>query len=357
LANKRIFYAVQQVAIAPVGTTGAGSFTSAYTLHGLQSVGINTRFNLEQAFEIGQISIYENIENLPDIEVTLEKVLDGYPLIYHQATRGAPSASLSGRANVKSTVALSIFTDTQDSASGNPISECIMSGMFVSAWNLNVQVEGNATESLTLVGNNKIWHTDAGATFFTGQFNNTDTPFSPQGVNRRQDILFGTGVWPTACDLPGGVGGVDGITGGGKNVLDAVTGDFGAHIQSIKISTNLGREQMNELGRRGPYHRYINFPVEVRCDIECYSTRGDLVEATEAGVLSDGNNLADKTIRIAMIEGTKVDLGTKNKLQTTTYGGANAGGRGGNATVTYSYTNFNDCTVQHSGDPTVTLRL
>lgn len=34
-------------------------------------------------------------------------------------------------------------------------------------------------------------------------------------------------------------------------------------IQRINISTDLSREKINELGRRGPYFRYINFPVEI----------------------------------------------------------------------------------------------
>jgi hypothetical protein len=42
-------------------------------------------------------------------------------------------------------------------------------------------------------------------------------------------------------------------------------------------------------------------------------------------------------------------------LQSVTYGGGNAGARGGNATVTYSYINFNDLIVQHPNDPTVAL--
>jgi hypothetical protein len=41
-------------------------------------------------------------------------------------------------------------------------------------------------------------------------------------------------------------------------------------------------------------------------------------------------------------------LGKKNKLSSVTYGGGDAGG--GNSTVTYSYSNFNDFTVMHSGD-------
>jgi len=41
-------------------------------------------------------------------------------------------------------------------------------------------------------------------------------------------------------------------------------------------------------------------------------------------------------------------LGTKNKLASVNYGGGDAGG--GNVTVTYSYTTFNDFTVMHPHD-------
>ena len=85
MSNKRVFWAIFAAGLAGDGET---TFTE---IHGLQSVGINTSFNLEQVFEIGQIAIYENVEDLPEIEVTLEKVLDGYPLIYHLATPNAVS--------------------------------------------------------------------------------------------------------------------------------------------------------------------------------------------------------------------------------------------------------------------------
>lgn len=350
MANKRIHYGIYEVALAPAGTTGAGSFTQTHTIKGLQSCGMNTRFNLEQVFEIGQLSIYQNIENLPDVEVTLEKVLDGHPLIYHLATRGATSASLAGRSNIKASLVMSIFDDTQDMASGTPLTDVYCSGVFVSALNYNFPVDGNFSESVTVVGNNKLWHTSS--FFLTGQFDGSGSEISPlaaEGVNRRQHIVFGTGVGATK--LPAGdYGGVDGVDSNGYNVIGS-GGDYGAHIQRIGVQTNLGRENLNELGRKGPYHRYISFPVEVRCDIEALTTRGDMVSATEEGVYTAGNNLQDKTIYIATEEGTKLDLGTKNKLSTTTFGNANAGNRGGNATVTYSYSNFNDLTVTHPNDP------
>ncbi len=59
-ANNRIYWACEGVGISPQDSV---SFTG---VHGLQSVGITTTFNLEQVFEIGQLSIYENIEDIPD---------------------------------------------------------------------------------------------------------------------------------------------------------------------------------------------------------------------------------------------------------------------------------------------------
>lgn len=327
-ANKRIFYAVEQ---AGLSKCGANTFTS---IHGLQSIGINTKFNLEQVFEVGQISLYENIESIPDIEATLEKVLDGYAPIYMLATNGSTSATLSGRSAVKATLGLSIYSDVQDSASGTPLSQCTMSGVYVSALGYNFQVNGPATESVTLVGNNKLWSNSFTAT----AFNNTDAPLASTGVQLRENVIFGSAGCTLPKDIPG-------ISASGTNELSA--GDYLAHIQSIKVSTNLGREQLFELGRRGPYHRYVTFPIEVKCDFDVISLTGDQVTASETAA----SNISDQTIKIKTDDGLILDLGTKNKLASVSYSGANAGSNGGNATMTFSYSNFNDLKVTHPQDP------
>lgn len=110
LPNNRIFYACQAVGFGLYNPDSATP-DDLVAAHGVQSVGINTSFNLTQAFELGQISIYENIEGLPNVEVTVEKVLDGYPLLYHLATSGAdlaspPNNSLVGRTKERCNVAL-----------------------------------------------------------------------------------------------------------------------------------------------------------------------------------------------------------------------------------------------------------
>ena len=380
MANNRIFYACQQVGLKPDGSTDTFS-----VVHGVQSVGIPTNFNLSQVFELGQISIYENIEDIPDVEVTMSKVLDGTPPIYCLATKGATTPTLSGRQNEKSVFALSIFPDTNDSANGVPNSQVECSGMFVSSLAYNFPLEDSFTEDVTLVGNHKIWHADSrvisgGATStaygvpdldFYGGF--TDAGEDPSGltsgggVNRRENILFGNSTWgsgvnsnnyhrdPNLTCLPKEI---YGITSSGTNEKDA-NGNFQTHISNISVSCDLGREQILELGRKSPYHRFASFPIEVTTEVEVTAVSGDLISATEEGILSgggggaygcqaDSGNLTDATIRIATCEGLRIYLGKKNKLASVNYGGGDAGG--GNATVSYTFTTFNDFTVMHESD-------
>jgi hypothetical protein len=347
VSNNRIYWACQGVAMAP---QDSATFTA---VHGLQSMGITTTFNLEQVFEIGQLAIYENIEAIPDIEITMEKVLDGWPLIYHLATRGYASNTLAGRSARKCNVILNIYDDTAEAASGVPQTEVFMSGMYISSISYSLPVDGNCTESVTLVGNNKLWKT---ASFlksdnFLGTTAGSDMPdvnaagiVASGGVQRRENVLFGNGAYGTYTKLPNEI---QGISTSGTNNMTA--GVLGAHIQTMSVSCDLGREALNELGRRGPYFRYVNFPVEVTCEIETTSAQGDRIDATEAGIGGSGYNLIDQEIYIVMQDSTKINLGTRNKLASVSYGGADAGG--GNATVTYSYTTFNDFVVTQNSDP------
>ena len=129
--NKRIFWAVQGVVIGEMGEQAINT-TPPYAdknklnpIHGLQSVGITTTFNLEQVFEMGQLSLYDNVEDVPDIEVTLEKVIDGYPLIYHLATSNpgiaAGTDTLVGRSTEQCDLRLGVYAATATKAGGaNP---------------------------------------------------------------------------------------------------------------------------------------------------------------------------------------------------------------------------------------------
>ena len=336
--NNRIYWAVEGVSIAPQDAT---TFTGTSIVHGLQTMGITTTFNLEQVFEIGQLAIYENIEDVPDIEVTMEKVVDGYPLIFHLTTSGASTGTLAGRSGRKCNVLMNIYDDILDSASGTPKTEVLMSGMYLSSVTYTAPVDGNCTEAVTVVGNNKIWRS---ANFLLSSdmfLNNDTTGASPSGVQRRQHVVFGSDTYASQNNtiLPGDI---DGISSSGTN--DKTGGVFAAHVQSITISADLGRDALHELGRKGPYFRYVNWPVEVSTEVEILSIQGDQVDAAE-----EAENTSDRSILLVLTDTTKVDCGTRNSLSNVAYGGADAGG--GNATDTYSFTGFNDLTVTHDADP------
>lgn len=379
----RIWFATKKAGIAPLGSR------SAVTLRGIQSIGITTTFNLEQVFELGQSAIYENIEGIPDISVDIEKVLDGYSPVYTLATQQGGGASLIGRSCAQCTLAVSVFSDAcnnaSDAAVGVPNAEVHMSGLYVGSISYAATVDGNATESVTLVGNDKVWVGLAagGTTNNQRKINYLDDPFlnnldfpiaigGSGGVQRREDVMF---VYPGTTrrhgstssqtfpnlDTNGAVSGdgtvlpieLPGISASGTN--DRSGGVFGAHIQSITISTDLGREDIFELGRRGEYYKYASFPVEVTSEITMVSISGDLISAAAEGTTAGtgacpaGTNLLNSTIRLHMCEGLQVDAGQKNKLASVGVTGGDTGG--GNEEITYSYTNFNEMSVYHPNDP------
>ncbi len=346
-ANNRIFYACQAVAFGryvdpPTGSTPPYALVAA---HGVQSVGINTSFNLEQAFELGQISIYENIEGLPDVEVTVEKVLDGYPLLYHLATSGAAFASpstnsLVGRTKERCNVALGIYADDKEAVSGAAPVEVFMSGMYVNSISYTLPVDGNSTESVTLVGNSKGWFTSGGTltnswtqqtSIAQGLKFNADSPIGSGGIQRREDVLMASSI------LPKSIYGVDNSTSAGNN-WNSTSLKPKAHIQNISISTDLGREDILELGSKEPYYRSATFPVEVTCEFEVIAVSGDFINA-----YANGDNTSTEVIKIVLRDGTTFDLGDENRLSSVNYTGGDAGG--GNATITYSFSTFNDLTV------------
>lgn len=348
MANKRMFYAVEALSIAADGS-------DEYTfVHGVQTVGMNTTFNLENVFELGQLSLYQIVENVPDVEITIERVLDGTAPIYTLATQGRVDTSLVGRSNAKCSVAMQFYNDTQALASGSPISEVVVSGAFVSQISYKLATEGNATESVTMVANNKKWHriTNNDAAYFAGYTatsasgtglaaSEKATENNPSGVNRRQHIVFASSLLP--CNSGTKTGGIPGVNVSGINTIDETAGCYYASVQSVSVSANLGREQMLELGRKAPYFRYVKFPVEVSAEFEVMNRVGDLVEANE---LTD--NVSDQSIRLVFEEGLSIDLGDSCKL--TSVNNAGGGADGGNATITYSYRTYNDFDVTHPSD-------
>jgi len=331
----RIFYAVQQVAISKDNGT-----TAHQVLYGVQSVSMTTSFSLEQAFELGQLEIYENIEGVPSIEVTINRLLDGTALAYVLAAGGYANAdSINLASSNECSVRLGIWDESVNSyATGSPVAQVTVRDAVMSNVSYTLGVDGNFTEEIGLTSNEKAWYlgglhecTNAlwASGFTTGVFGATpDSPDAVMGVQRREYFDRINSVLPS--EIP----------------------DSGNKIQSISVSADFGREDLFELGTKGPYAKAATFPLEVSCSIEVISTGGDQVNAVSSGCTAVAscaslNQLTDQTIILQTCDGTVIDLGTRNKLSSVSYGGGDAGG--GNVSTTFEYVTYNKLSVSGSG--------
>lgn len=295
MPNNRVFYASQGVSVG--GTV----------VQGAQSVGITTNFNLEQAFQLGQLALYDNISLDPEVEITVSKVLDGEDSIWKLSS--STGTSLIDNANDTTTVVVGIGSDTSSSLSSTSAITC--TGMFVSSVSYTFPVDGNLTEEISFVGNAKSLSGSVSAPATT-----TNT------VLRRQNVNIAGSTIPTEVT--------------GKN------------ITNITISADLGRETMYKLGSLAPFHRFVNFPLEVTCEFEVSATDLDGVAVNLPSAACSGLAPNDRSIVIEVCDGTgasaySFDLGTKCKLTSVNYSGGDTGG--GNATVTYSYSTYNELDI------------
>ncbi len=352
MANKRIYWACTAIGIATDNATLPTSPISKTPkfVPGVQSVGISTTFNLEQVFELGQLEIYQDVEEVPDVEITVERVLDEHQALYQrvmaQPTDGSTDRTAHGTVikisecqNNRCDVFFEVHDDNKDNVGdnldGNPRQAWIWcSGMYASSASFNMATDGNFTESITLVGNHKKWFSiGLDAAKMSGA--PEEGSLHSGAVGRRQNVYLSS--------VPG-----------------SIQPKAGAElaVNSIAISTDFGREKINVLGKRLPYHRYVTFPVEVTCDIEVTVT-----DAISQDVDADPNadNLSEESIT-AVVTSSPVtdidtaggasalhtfDLGSKNKLTSVTYGGGDTGGA--NATISYSYRNFNRLNYTYGG--------
>lgn len=371
-ANNRIYYATQLVLLNPQSSDGvpkmSGSAPTWYAPRGIQSVGIATNYNLTEVFSVGQLEVYDQPEDLPDVEVTMSKVFDGTPLLYTLCMAGSGSTNsnifaqaVSGEGltevgNNRVNVQLGLYPDTAESAFGQAENFISMSGMYLSSFSYTFGTDDNFTEDVTLVGNHKVWKNGLGATgsndpwvykfgdantrhvFATGSTGDYRTSVQ---TSRRMNLDSANSVFPT------GSGGIHAVTGAGGSARLP-------YFQSITLSSDLGREEIRQLGRFDPYYRYITFPTEVTSEFEVVASEGDFLDAddfaTASACTSTFSQLVDKPIKIKVcgIDGSVLfDLGSKNKVTSVNFGGGDAGGD--NVSVTYSFRNFNSFAVTASG--------
>lgn len=427
MVNRRTFYAIEQVAIkdnaaaptnsvAPLNAreyaSGLFSASSRDEVNGLwevprgvQSMSMSTNFNRETVFQLGQVELYEYSERQPEIEVTIEKIIDGTKPLWFMLTDPSFTDLVGKTAFYRSDILLNIYSDTKFRAGNvSPLSAVLASGMYLSTVTYTFPVDGAVTESVTLVGNDKRWAnfdaTLSGQTVSayppaltpptaatpvgvpSGVFGHEDIGGVQElaggdggfgilvvgsGVQRREDVDIRRSVLP--ADIPGvtaAVGSGVSINGmisagyfssavsGAVNsagtllqqlVVNANTNNIAEHIQSVTITADIGRDDIFELGSKRPYAKFVTFPVEVTTAIEVITSQGDLVNAHSAVDVGPDNSRPNNTIIVRTVDGLQVDCGDSNVLTTIDVGGGEAGGD--NMTVTYNYSTFNTLNVSH----------
>jgi len=320
---------------------------AAYHVKGLQSITSNTTFNNRQVFQICQSEIYENVEDIPDVELTLAKVLDGCCLLYHLVTGDATEPTLQGRANASASLAISIFEDTVASTGyggSTPQSTVVFPNLFINSLSYTFDVENDFTEEITLVGNDKLWWYDpaidddlepcagnpcasgqappasgalgaAAAQYcqeyidavcgidFPGMCEDNDCtpcvcPEEQSGVQNTKDFMV-----PSETDLASppvsldinGLWCEEDVTILPSDIpgVDCYGRIVTAIVQNISVSTDLNREEFKALGSRQVKFRAIDFPVEVTTEIEVIATVGDLVPHTAEGIYNCGTCFSD----------------------------------------------------------------
>jgi len=286
---------------------------------GVQSVSIGTAFSLEDVFTLGQLDSYENVEGIPEIEMTVERVMDGTKPLWLMVS-DSDYSTLKGRtANYKVDAAVSVFPDTQDSATGTADSTVTCSGMVTSALSYSMTTDGNFTESVTLTGSDKSW---------------TNIEGIPAGV-------FDVAAAYSATSVGSGVLRSEEFNKAGST-LPADIDSTNDHIQSIDVSVDISREEIFELGTKAAYFKAVSFPVTVSTTFEVVTDDGDGVEAD-----STVDNLTARQITLLTTDGLTINLGANNKLASVDFSGFDASG--GNGAVSYEYTNSNSITITHSG--------
>ena len=271
MANTRVYYATQAVGITP-RNPGNKKGTNQQFPKGLQSVGITTNFNLEQVFQLGQLEIFDNVENVPDVEVSLQKIADGSKFLYPicvegtGVTEGAQGSAFGKEIGEVSTnrceVELRIFKDTSTdafnenniggAASATAYGTVTCSGMYLSSIAYTIPVEGFITEDVTLVGNSKIYSNDTTKGAGEGGSDAADggKTLSPHKIGRRIN-LSELSVLPTGTPANN-----KSATAGKMGAIAINTRDDGKgsrpYLQNINVSMDLGREAVFELGKFAP---------------------------------------------------------------------------------------------------------
>lgn len=314
MANLRTFYACQAIQLAgPTGSDNGniGSVTSKTkaTLDGVQSLGVTTNYNLEPVYQLGRLQAGDQYENNPEVEVTFTQAmtekLDAWSYLMGEGT-------LSARQDARGELHILMYPDS-GVADGLQTANITIRPAYLQSATFNFPTDGNFTADYTVVGNSKTYNTAATL---------DARPASELTGVRRRNSVSSQSVFTSRNGVSGAL-------------------PHGAKIQNVTISVDLGREEIYELGSQLPFTRYINFPVEVSTEIEVIAASGDKAAIVEASAIcANEKNVGDQQIVVELCGGAIFDCGKKNRLQSVTQAGGDAGGD--NVTYTYSYINYSE---------------
>lgn len=289
MANNRVFYACQAVAI------------NGNVVEGAQSVGMTTTFDLEPVFQLGQLDPYDIIPVQPSVEITMNRALaEGVGTVFSGNFAEVAAAN-------NQNICVSVGDDTAPLLTA-PSFSVYCTGAAISSVTYNFPVEGAFTEEIT----------------FSAKHKQVGGCSAALGAKKEGNVKFRQYFQPGASTLPAPVA--------------------GQHISNITISANLNREYIYELGRYEAYYSYVNFPVEVTCEFTVIATSLDSIAVSQqaVGQCASPTDNPKTAIKISAC-GNTFDLGDQCRLTSVTYGGGDAGG--GNAEITYSYSTYNTLTV------------
>lgn len=383
---KRIFFGSSALAVKSKYVTGFDANGIEQTddsdwmvPQGIQSVGFSTSVAFEPMFQLGQTEVYGRMESQsPQVECTISKAIDGTQPLYTTVNGGQTAANNKSPVELASNqveIALGVYAESVPYASGNTQAAVYCSGMYVSNVQIQLPLDGVATEQLTLVGDTRKW------------LGSTNPIAANLGADRH---VIGSGT--AASSYQRWTLDVDGST------LPRGVADY--PIQSVNVTMAIGREVIQELGTRGKYCRYATFPFEVTSEFEVvagkHRTGADGVTGNDQALVASGydfRNYAgyacasdnvyditpgtapasvnsgeidvgyrDQEIKIKLCGATTsdhltIDLGTKNRVTSVNYAGGDTGG--GNVTLTYSFQNYNylklDGAGSYANDPEITF--
>jgi hypothetical protein len=297
--------------------------------------------------------------------VTLSKVLDGKPLLWHLATLDAIEPTLSARTAVYSTFQLGLWPDAEDrcywkgggtvtdngDGTGDvenvneevmPIGVITCPKCYPSSLGYTVSTTESGMENLTLSGTEKVWaralrsqkilpgnqaaftiHGDARFnTAFADFKDNDDTP--DDRISQGYNVMVSPSADVTSFDRDKNMAikdpdcsvfpiDIPGINEYGVNdVIARVNDEEGAYqpdpnyarVQSVSFQVQLTRQDKFALGAKMPVFKSVQMPIQVTTEITVSSTTDDGIQVSSfTSACQNTSGLRAGTIRLAICNG------------------------------------------------------